>query len=183
MEIVTKPKQKKLKLTPKQIFFVNEIVLGTPQTLAALKAYNVKGERAYHTAAAIASENLTKPNIDLAIKTQSETLKAALVEKGVTVAKVAERVNDLLDAKTPIYKNNNATKTIELVGYNKDYGAIDKGLKHALNIYGIEDVADKPKVMNTYNFLFNPEAQKEIREIEEKIKAKLINVRPSTENN
>jgi len=146
------PKVKKL--TKKQRGFVNDYVLNENGTEAALKNYDVKNE---HTAAVIASENLTKPEIVEAIETTKKTLKSAL-EKVVTPEKVAEKINVLLEAKN---------------GENPDYNAVDKGLKHATNIYGIEDGGEKPKG-NTYNFIFSKEVQGKVREIEDQIKAKLL---------
>lgn len=64
-----------------------------------------------------------------------------LEKQGISDGLLANRIKTLLVAKTPIYKNNNATKQVELVGMKDDTDAIDKGLKHALAIRG--DITDK----------------------------------------
>ena len=56
----------------------------------------------------------------------------------------------------------------------EDYTAIDKGLKHATSIYGVVD-PQKSEGGNTYNFLFSPETQADIKALEDKIKARLLN--------
>lgn len=55
------------KLTNKQKTFVKEYVATDNGTAAALKAYEIQGQKPARVAAAIASENLTKPNIVNAI--------------------------------------------------------------------------------------------------------------------
>lgn len=78
----------------------------------------------------------------------------ALKQQGINPRKIASKIDYLLNAD--------------------DYNAVDKGLKHATAIYGVID--DKPKqTNNTYNFLFSPEVQANIREIDNKIKEQLIN--------
>lgn len=159
-------KQKLPKLTKKQTGFVDDFVATGNGTQAALKNYDIEGENAENVAAVIANENLRKPNVVLAVEIKQETLKSALQKQGVTPEKIAEKINVLLEAK---------------IKKKPDVNAIDKGLKHATAIYGVEDPEDKPKaVTNTYNFIFNPETQAEIKEIEAKIKARLIkpNVQP-----
>ncbi len=50
-------------------------------------------------------------------------------------------------------------------------------LKLGAEILGMvkrEDPNDKPKSQNTYNFIFNPDTQAEIKTLEDKIKARLI---------
>lgn len=150
--------QKKLrKLTKKERGFVKDYVLTENGTQSALKNYDTTD---YKTASVIASENLDKPRIQVAIEETRKTLKNALIDKEVDEDKIAETIKELLDAK-------------DEKGLS-DYTAKDKGLKHALSIYGVED-PEKPKSQNTYNFIFNAEAQSEIKAMEEKIKAKLIN--------
>lgn len=105
---------------------------------------------------------ITKDNISQAIEVEKETLKSALEKKGITPEKIADKINVLLDAE-------------DIETGKKDYTAIDKGLKHAKEIYGVESGEDKPKTQTTYNFIFNAETQREIKDIEEKIKARLIN--------
>lgn len=87
-------------------------------------------------------------------------LREALIAQGINPKKIAEKINVLLDAHDE--------------KGNKDFTAIDKGLKHATSIYGIVDPNEKPKSQNTYNFIFNAETQAEIKNLEDKIKARLI---------
>lgn len=166
--------QKKKKLTPKEETFVKTYVVTQNGTKSALAAYDIQGERPLKIASAIATEKLSKPVIQEAIAETEISLKRALIDNGVTPEKIALKVNQLLEAETPIYKNNNATKMVELVGYSPDFGAIDKGLKHATNIYGVIDL-EKPKIMNTYNnFFFNEELREKVRSVEEDIKQALL---------
>lgn len=166
-------KPRKPKLTRKQKIFVDEFAKTGNGTKAALKAYEIKSPNFVDVAKSIATENLTKPYIIEATEIAQTTLKKALIAQGVTPEKIAEKVEELLDAETPIYKNNNSTKKIELVGYSADYNAIDKGLKHATNIFGIEDLA-QPKSMNMYNFFFSPDLRKKVEVVEAEIKTALL---------
>lgn len=148
-------KQKKLpKLTKKQRGFVEDYVLTGNGQKAALNNYDIEAKDPESVARSIASENLTKPNVALAVEIQTETLKSALQNQKVTPEKIAKKIDSLLE--------------------NSDPNAIDKGLKHAINIYGIEDLNEKPKTNTTYNFIFNAETQEKVREIEATIKAQLI---------
>lgn len=162
------------KLTKKQRGFVKDYVLSGNGQESALNNYEIKAKNKENIARAIASENLTKPNVALAIEIKQETLKSALEKKGITPEKIADKINVLLEASKPIFKNNNSTGEIEQVGEEIDYTAIDKGLKHATAIYGVENTDDKPKSQTTYNFIFNSETQEKIKAINEAIKSKLI---------
>lgn len=152
-------KEKLPKLTRKQKIFVNEYILTENGTQSALKAYDIEGKNPDKTASVIAVENLGKPSIINAIEVKRKSLKQALLDKGINEDYLAEKVNVLLNA-------------IDEKG-NEDYTAIDKGLKHATNIYGIEDPFEKGKVNNTYNFLFTKEVKDEVNQIESIIKSKL----------
>jgi hypothetical protein len=120
-----------------------------------LNNYDIEGKDKGNIARSIASENLTKPNVIQAIEIKQQTLKSALEKKGITPEKIADKINVLLDATT---------------GENEkpDVNAIDKGLKHAKEIYGVED-SEKPKE-NTYNFFFEPKFQQNIRNFDENLK-------------
>lgn len=87
-------------------------------------------------------------------------LKKALEKAGINPDKIAEKINILLNA---------ADKE-----GNSDFTAIDKGLKHATAIYGITEEPVKNPSNNTYNFLFSAETQADVKAIEDKIKARLI---------
>ncbi len=88
----------------------------------------------------------------------STGLRKALENAGINSQKIADKINVLLDA------NN---------GDNPDYNAIDKGLKHATAIYGIDP--DKPKEGNTYNFILNPIFKEQIKPLEEALKQQFRN--------
>lgn len=149
----TKPK-KLPKLTKKQAGFVEDYVATGNGTQAALKNYDIESRNPQRVAAAIATENLIKPDVALAVEIGQETLKSALQKQGVTPEKIAMKVDQLLESE--------------------DANAIDKGLKHATNIYGVEDLDTKPKSQNTYNFIFSAETQARVKKMEEEIKSQLI---------
>lgn len=172
METKTKPK-KLPKLTKKQAGFVKDYVETGNGTQAALKNYDIESSKPEKVASVIAVENLAKPSVALAVEIGQETLKSALQKQGVTPEKIAQKIDVLLEAQkvTRSYvKGDLVTEVIE-----EDHNAIDKGLKHAKDIYGVEDLDTKPKSNNTYNFIFSAETQKEIKELEAKIKQRLIN--------
>jgi len=164
-----KEKEKLPKLTHRQKIFVKEYLKEENGRKAAEKAYNINTKHGTNdpgrVAYSIATENLSKPAIIKAIESQQLSLREALLKEGITPEYLAKKVDVLLTAKN----DNN----------KPDYTAIDKGLKHATNIYGIQDL-DKPKEGNTYNFVFNNEIQSEIIEIESRIKEKLRN--PNEDN-
>lgn len=144
--------QKKPKLTKKRRGFVKDYIAnGENGADAAKKNYNITTE---NSARAVASELLTFPNVREAIEIERSTLKSALEKQGVTPEKIARKVDELLD--------------------NKDPNAIDKGLKYATNIYGVDTEPEKKQGGNTYNFIFSPEVQGQVKEIEAKIKEQLI---------
>lgn len=159
--------QKKLpKLTKKMRGFVNDYVLEENGVKASLNNYNIgsKGgkmteENKINIANAIAVENLQKPIIQEAIQNKRKTLKEALVEEGIDEKYIAKKVNILLTAVT----EKGMT----------DYTAVDKGLKHAKEIYGVED-SDKPKE-NVYNFFFDPKFQQNIKNYDQHLKEQILN--------
>jgi len=144
------------KLTKKQRGFVNDYIETENGTQSALKNYDTKD---YKTASVIAAENLDKPSIQVAIEDKRKSLKEALIGKGITEDYLADKVNILLTA-------------VDEKG-NDDYTAIDKGLKHATTIYGVES-PDKPKE-NVYNFFFEPKFQQNIRSYDENLKNLILN--------
>ena len=148
-----KPKPKKLpKLKPNELRFAETYVkLDFNGTKAVKAVYGVQNEE---YARLKAHRLITKDNVAQAIEAKRETLKTALVAEGVTPQKIAKTVNELLDAN--------------------DYTAKDKGLKHATNIYGVED-PELPKGNTTYINIFSPGVQDKIKAIEAEIKQKLIN--------
>lgn len=149
------------KLTKKQAGFVKDYVAEGNGTKAALNNYEIESKNKIDVAKSIATENLTKPYIAEAVEIAQETLKSALEKQGITPAKIARKIDVLLEARDHLG--------------NVDSGAVDKGLKHATNIYGVEDLNEKPKSQTTYNFIFNSETQEKIKKIDAEIKAQLIN--------
>jgi uncharacterized protein YpuA (DUF1002 family) len=103
---------------------------------------------------------LMKDNIKQEIERVQISLKEALENEGITPSYLAKKVNVLL-------------KATDEKG-NTDFTAVDKGLKHATNIYGITDTQPPTQQNNTYNFLFSPEVREEITKMEDSIKARLI---------
>jgi N-acetylglucosamine kinase-like BadF-type ATPase len=132
-------------------------VLEENGTKAVMNHYDVKDNL---VAKSIATENLTKPYIVEAIENKRKSLKEALIEKGIDEKKIADKINVLLDAT---------------IGENEkpDVNAIDKGLKHAKEIYGVED-SDKPKE-NVYNFFFEPKFQQNIKNYDQNLKEQILN--------
>lgn len=157
MENQIQPK-KLPKLTKKQEVFVDEYLKTGIASQAVKKAYDPTTDL---TARSIGAENLTKPNIIEAIEVKRKSLKQALIDRGINEDYISEKVEVLL---TAVDENGNT-----------DYSAVDKGLKHASNFYGVASDDDKPKVNNTYNFIFSPEVQEQVKVANETIKSKLIN--------
>ena len=117
-------------LTPKQAKFTKEYVKnGGNGTKAALKAYNAKTER---TAAAIAAENLTKPNIQQALLRSAERL-------GITEDKIMLPVALALEAED---KDGSPDLEMRLKGHDRIVKLIngkDNGLQLNIeNAQGIE---------------------------------------------
>lgn len=84
----------------------------------------------------------------------------ALRKQGINPKKIASKIDVLLEAKKKNMEGDLET----------DFTAVDKGLKHATTIYGL--VEEKPATgnKNTYNFIFSPEVQTKVRDINEDIK-------------
>ncbi len=162
-----------MRLKPKEREFVKTLVhknnengTQTVQEVFAIEDPNYAGVKAHRM--------IRTDKISQAIEIEKETLKSALEKEGITPERIAKKINVLLNAKEPIYKNNNESGEIEHVGDKIDFTAVDKGLKHAKDIYGVEDLDSKPKGNTTYNYIFNAETQADIKLMEEKIKARLI---------
>lgn len=152
-----KKQEKPRKLTKKERGFVESYVETENGTQSALKHYDVANAK---VAGVIAVENLAKPSIQHAIEVKRKSLKEALIAQGITEVYLADRVGVLLKATNEKGQ--------------EDYTAIDKGLKHATSIYCVVD-PQKSEGGNTYNFLFSPETQADIKALEDKIKARLLN--------
>jgi len=150
---------KKLHLKPKEKEFVKTLVHKNNEngTETAKEVFGIENDG---YARLKAHRLITKDNVSQAIEIERETLKSALEKKGITPIKIADKINELLDA------------TIGETS-KPDVNAIDKGLKHATNIYGVED-AEKPKE-NVYNFFFEPKFQQNIRSYDENLKNLILN--------
>lgn len=155
MENQTQKVQKPRKLSKRQQGFVVDYLKTGNGAEAARNNYNIVGKSADGIARSIASENLTKPAIVSAIEEGRISLKDALIHQGVTPKKIANRINFLLDSDQE--------------------SAIDKGLKHATTIYGVVTEDTQKQNNNTYNFIFSPDVQDEVKSMEERIKEKLLN--------
>lgn len=106
-----------------------------------------------------------------------ESLNDALNNKGITSEKIAEKINTLLDATTPIYKNNNETGEVEHVGDKPDYQAVDKGITHAIKIgVGGGYAAEKKQTVNLNVDVTedSSDISKIRQEYEEKLQAKFL---------
>lgn len=152
-----KPKKKEKKLSKQDLIFVEKVVKENNLTKAAQESYKMSNPR---SAAVKAQRMLTNDNVVEAIEVKRQSLKEALISEGITEKYLAQKVNVLLTATNEKGQ--------------EDYTAIDKGLKHATNIYGVVE-APKSEGGNTYNFLFSPETQADIKALEDKIKARLLN--------
>ena len=95
-------------------------------------------------------------------------LLGALKKQGINPARIAKKIDVLLDAKRKTIRDGTEFE-------EDDYQAIDKGIKHATSIYGIVDDKDRAGVKNTYNFIFSPEVQDRVRVINDDIKNLLTN--------
>ena len=94
------------------------------------------------------------------IRKKSKDLQNFIKCDVFTPDKISKKIKVLLDAKK---KNLDG-------GEEDDYTAIDKGLKHATAIHGIIPQGGGDGVKNTYNFIFSPEVQSKVRDINEDIK-------------
>lgn len=144
------------KLTRQDEKFVEKVIETGNLTLATQESYGIEDP---NYAGVKGHRLIRKDKIINAIEVKRKSLKQALLDKGINEDYLADKVNVLLNA-------------IDDKG-NEDYTAIDKGLKHATNIYGIEDPFEKGKVNNTYNFLFTKQVKDEVNQIESIIKSKL----------
>lgn len=156
MENQTTQPKKLPKLTKKRKGFVKDFIETENATEAVVRNYNVKDRNVAKT---VGSELLTFPNVIEAIEVKRKSLKEALIDAKIDEKKIAETIGELLDATDD--------------KGNKDFTAKDKGLKHTLNIMGVED-SDKPKE-NVYNFFFEPKFQQNIKNYDQNLKEQILN--------
>lgn len=182
---------KKPKLTKKQRGFVRDYLATGSGQEAALKNYNLGklgGKDAGNSARAIASENLTKPNVIEAI------------EKALSNDFLADKHKELFEQKKVDYfVFPKSMPDEEIIGHVKSSGievitvrttekgklafyslpdsqAIKGGLEMAYKIKGVfnEGNVVKSQSLNTYNFIFSPETQADVKAIEDKLKSRLM---------
>lgn len=135
------PKVPDGKVTIKQKKFVKAYIANDGNgTKAALEAYNTVDEK---TASVIASENLEKPNIKLAIE-------QALIKHDITIEKATKPIADGLVATRKIGFGDNAE-------YEIDHSTRLKASGMALKLMGAEKQSEIPQnanfiqVNNNYN--------------------------------
>lgn len=68
--------------------------------------------------------------------TESKSFRETLEKLGISDVKLAQRLNEGLDATKPIYKNNNATKKVELVDHSPDFAVRHKYVETSLRLKG-----------------------------------------------
>lgn len=140
-------------LKPKEQEFISRLL--TNNGNRALSVKQVFGIKNNNHASVKGLRLVRKGNVKQALDHAQESLKSALIKQGITPEKVASKIGLLLEHTDPT--------------------VVDKGVKHAKDIYGIHDHGNSElSTNNTYNFLFNPEVQAEVKAIEEKIKEKLL---------
>lgn len=141
---MAKTKEQKHKL-PKLTKKQLEFVRAYLETGNGVKsALKAYNTRDYGTAAMIASENLTKPKVKAYLESKAE--------------KAAEFIYQLAE-----------TSEVDSVRLNASKDILDRaGFKVA------EPEAPKSETHNTYNFIFNSKTQADVNEINERIKARLI---------
>ncbi len=111
-------------LTKKQKGFVKDYIETDNATEAAERNYDVKNRNVANN---IGAENLAKPSIIKAIQSIADKIPDELLEK--------VHLEGLAAGHT-VYKNNNATKKVEEVGYEADYAVRHKYLDSAYKLKG-----------------------------------------------
>lgn len=135
------------KLTKKQKGFVKDYIKTGNGTQAALNNYDVSTE---HTAAVIASENLTKPEIvksiqealpdDLLSKVHLEGLEASrIISANITYGEANERTNDFIE----VADHPTRAKFLDLAYKIKGSYAPEKHLNTNLSVEISEAIAKK----------------------------------------
>lgn len=87
-------------LTPKQKKFADEYLETGNGTKAALKAYDIKAEDKENVAAAMGSENLTKPKVKEYLESQTEAVAINMVRLALNAQKESDQISagkDVLD--------------------------------------------------------------------------------------
>ncbi len=87
-------------LSRKQVGFVNDYLETGNGTQAALKNYNIRGKNKENIAAAIAKENLTKPQIKEVLEDAAQGAMARIIELSMSAENETVRLSankDILD--------------------------------------------------------------------------------------
>lgn len=187
-----KRQTKQRKLTRKEEGFVNDYVATGNGTQSALKNYDTDD---YKTASVIASENLDKPRIQRAI---AERLPDDFLEQKHKELFSLKRIDYFVFPKNmedeEIIQHVSAQGLTVITVRESDKGkmafysipdgqAMSKALDMAYKIKGAYGDENKPPAPNsTYNFFFNPEIQREVSEIENRIK-NVLKVKPKHVDN
>lgn len=150
------------KLTKKEKGFVKDYLETGNGVQSALANYDTED---YHTAGAIAHENLKKPKIQQAL------------EEALPDEILLEIHREGLYAMKPFF-DKDGNKLAEDADYGVRYKYLD--LAHKLKGHYVSEDAPKEINRTTYNFVFSKEVQDDVKEIEAKIKARLINHVPET---
>jgi hypothetical protein len=137
-------------VTPKQAAFIKGVAAGKSGTQAALDAYNTTSA---DTAKAIASENLSKPNVKIA-------LQQALERSGLSIDRVAEVITDASNAtriasgpRVAIAPDGTATTIPGLVETDiPDHGTRLNAARLATQLMGAFDKDDDGSGKVTFNF-------------------------------
>jgi len=104
--------------------------------------------------------SMVTESIGFKVALQESSLLDALKAQGIDSAKIAKKIDVLLEARK--------------IDGDTDYQAVNNGLKHATAIYGlISPTGEGTK--NTYNFIFSSDVQKKVADINLSIKEALIN--------
>lgn len=115
-------------LTQKEIKLIRGILEGKTKRQAALEAYNAKTPE---TASAMASETLSKPNVQ-------EALQLALSKQGITIEKVVEPVTKALNATVKIRTQDGVVVDTE----EPDLEMQLKGHDRAMKILNVNQAKD-----------------------------------------
>lgn len=143
------------KLTKKRQGFARDYAIDPNGTKAVLNHYDIQGKDPEKIASTMAVELLGIPSVVEEVEKQQLTLKEALGKQGITPERIALKVDELLNHEDP--------------------NAVDKGLKHALNIHGVDEEGGNKRGNTSYTIIFNSDTQKKIKAIEAEIKEKLLN--------
>ena len=151
-------KKKNKKLKPKEKEFAKKYVANNKNGTKTVKeVYGIKDDKyaSVKSARLIGNDSIK----DVIVK-EELSLKRALIKQGITPEKIADKISTLLHG-------------VDKEG-NEDYTAINNGLKHAKDIYGVEDPDSNKVVSNTYQFFHNPTFQQNLQGYDQNFKEQVI---------